>query len=189
MSLPSKSIVSSLLSAAAGSLLAAHSVSALAIITSYNENTDIAGADFSNTLAGANSLPGALQISGDLDGGFLDPDFFKTSLAPGTFTLGITYNNAINTLTVASITARDDSGTAIGNMVFSSNTAGSSTGTITGTVPANGFLVVDIQQSAEGTGSSYSMNLSVVPEPETATVALLGAAAAAIAARSRKKVS
>ena len=189
--LPHKSIVNSILSAAAGSLLAAHSASAAPIIiTTYNENNDIPGGDFSSTFAAADILPDAEQISGDMDSNS-DPDFFKiSSLTPGaSFSLAITYNDPLNQ-TSASVTVRNDSNADIGNTVFANNfLVPSSSGTITGTVPISGNLIVDIQQNAESVGASYSMNLSAIPEPATATVTLLGAAAVALAVRSRKKVS
>ena len=190
--LPHKSIVNSILSAAAGSLLAAHSASAAPIIiTTYNENNDIPGGDFSSTFAAADILPNAEQVSGDMDSSVSDADFFKiSSLTPGAlFSLAITYNDPL-TQTNASVTVRNDSYADIGNTVFANDFSFTSTsGTITGTVPISGNLIVDIQQNAESTGASYSMNLSPIPEPATATVSLLGAAAVALAVRSRKKVS
>ena len=188
MPLSNKSIVNSLLSAAAGSLLATHSASAAPLITTvYNENTDIAGGDFSETFETADSLPGAEQISGDLDG-TIDADFFKI---PG-LTSGATFNLSINYLgsdAFSTVRVRDDIGGDIGTTFFTHAFATSSSGTITGTVPTAGNLIVDIQHNTEFGGGSYSMNLSVVPEPATATVSLLGAAAVALAVRSRKKVS
>ena len=187
MPLSNKSIVSSLLSAAAGSLLVAHSASAS--IVTYNESS-ATGADFSNTFAGANVLSGKQQVFGDMDAAGFDPDFFKLSnLTPSnTFSLAINYSNTARA--ASSFTIRDDNQANIGSSVFTPALSGSSSGTITGTVPTSGNLIVDLQQIGnEVSGSSYDVTLSTVPEPAPVTVLLLGAAFAALALRRPKKES
>ena len=187
MPLSNKTVLNSLLSAAAGSLLATQSASA-GVVTTFDE-TSLSGGDFSNTLAGANDLTGIRQIFGNMDSN-PDPDFITVPglTASTPFTLDIKYNNPdVSGFYV--VTVRDSANNQIGTTFFASNTM-NSTGSITGAVPLNGSLFVEIEQSVEtgGAAGNYELNLTAVPEPSTATVALLGAAAVALAAR-RKKVS
>ena len=119
-----------------------------------------------------------------------DPDYFKLSnlTAGNTFSLAINYSNTAGA--TSSFTIRDDKQANIGSSVFVPATTGSSSGTITGTVPFGGNLIIDLQQSGnEVSGSSYDVTLSTVPEPAPVTVLLLGAAFAALALRRPKKES
>ena len=160
-------------------LLAASCLTAAAAsATTFNE-TSLGSGDFPNAFASATSLPiGTDVVLGAYQGNLSqDIDFFKfvNLLAGASFTVSATSPSGFALLSVF-----NSGQTQIGTTQVYSSAAG----TVSGTVPGNGMLVLQLANS-EG-GGPYTVTLTgpvSTPEPATVGLTALGLAAAAIAAR------
>jgi PEP-CTERM motif len=119
--------------------------------------TTVAGSDFGNSFAARNDLgSGVTEVIGSIP--FSDSDFFQIGgfLAGGSYTITGGYTGFAN-YAVLNSAGSTVNGALVGNPA-----------TMTGTIPSDGILVVQVQNSEGGT---YDLTLAAptsgVPEPST----------------------
>lgn len=152
-----------------------------------NEGTSPAPSDFGGTFGTAYVLPmGTTTVRGGESSS--DADFFEfTNLSPGTsFSLLGSYNPAHQEAAAGFFHVYNSSQTQIGSATLEGVSRPG--GTVTGTVPNDGTLTVQVGGSG-GSSSTYQfdMTATVVPEPAQTALAVGGATLAGAFAWRRKR--